>query len=334
MTGEARPESGSAPKEDPASGRRFGVRLKGLLLAGGTVVCIATLLGFLGRFNWFADLFSHFQVQYLATLLPLGVWAWTTRRRGAGVAFLGFAALNLAFILPLYVGGANPASPDAGPVFRAMLINVNSHSGNPERVARAIRSANPDILVLEEISDTWVSALDPVIRSYPQVLLEPRDDNFGIGLFSRFPLSNARMVSIGRAGVPSILATLHTDAGDLQLVATHPLPPAGREYSRLRNEQLEQLPEFTRSPLPVLLMGDLNVTPWNYYFRRLLNRSGLKNSMQGFGVQTSWPTANGLLRIPLDHALHSSGLSIVNRTIGPKVGSDHFPVWIDFILRK
>jgi endonuclease/exonuclease/phosphatase (EEP) superfamily protein YafD len=135
--------------------------------------------------------------------------------------------------------------------------------------------------------------------------MQPREDNFGIGLLSKLPLAESEIVHIGSADVPSVLATVSTGDTNLRVLATHPLPPVGREYARRRSEQLDRLPDFVRSPLPVLLLGDLSVTPWNHHFRRLLARTGLQDSAQGYGVQPTWPNYNPILRIPIDHCLHS-----------------------------
>jgi endonuclease/exonuclease/phosphatase (EEP) superfamily protein YafD len=213
-----------------------------------------------------------------------------------------------------------------------MLLNVNTQLGDADQVRRAIRAANPDILVLEEINSRWVRDLAWLGQSYPYRRIEPREDNFGIGLFSKRPFAESNVIYIGRSEVPSILATVRADQGNLCVVATHPLPPFGREYSRCRNEQLELLSDHVRSPGPVLVLGDLNVTPWSYHFRRLLERTGLKDSSRGFGVQTTWPNFSPLFRIPLDHCLHSPEISIVNRTVGEDVSSDHYPVIVDFVM--
>lgn len=69
-------------------------------------------------------------------------------------------------------------------------------------------------------------------------------------------------------------------------------------------------------------------------FKRLLRQSGLKDSAQGRGVCPTWPTFNPLMLIPLDHCLYSSGIEIMARQTGPQVGSDHFPVIVDFVIRE
>ena len=83
----------------------------------------------------------------------------------------------------------------------------------------------------------------------------------------------------------------------------------------------------------MVLLGDLNCTVWSPYFGRLVRDSGLKDSSRGWGVQPSWPAGNWLLRIPIDHCLHSPEVRVVRRGIGPDVGSDHFPVIVEMQLR-
>jgi endonuclease/exonuclease/phosphatase (EEP) superfamily protein YafD len=154
-----------------------------------------------------------------------------------------------------------------------------------------------------------------------------------IALYSRLPLSRAKIVYIGAAGVPSVIAEVEVAGERATVISTHPLPPAGSSYSRWRNDQLEKIPEFVgNATSPVLLLGDLNVTPWSHHFRRLLKRTGLRDASQGRGVQPTWPTHNRLLRIPIDHCLHSPEIVVVQKEIGPHVGSDHFPVIVDFIV--
>ena len=306
-------------------------RLSGVLTAAGAVACAATVLGFLGRFTWFLDLFSHFRVQYLAGLGVLGVLLLIGRRPKTAVVFFVFAGINLAVVLPLYFGG-QAAAPDSSGMLRAMLLNVNTRLGDPARVRDAIRDADADILVLEEISSRWVRDLAWLANSHPHSVVEPREDNFGIGLFSKFPLADEEVVGIGDAGVPSILATVDTGSAMLRVIATHPLPPIGAVYWRWRNDQLEELPRFIDSSQPTILIGDLNVTPWNDHFRRLLKRSGLIDSSRGRGIQPTWPSGMPWLYVPIDHVLHSRHISVARRTIGEDVGSDHYPLIVDFVI--
>ncbi|MCI5133171.1 MAG: hypothetical protein D3904_17065, partial [Candidatus Electrothrix sp. EH2] len=152
-------------------------------------------------------------------------------------------------------------------------------------------------------------------------------------LFDKGECTEQSIIFPGNTALPSILAVIRIQQRDVRLLATHPMPPIGPELSRLRNQQLNRLPQYVDTSLPVLLLGDLNISPWSPHFSRLLQRTRLRNSMRGFGVQATWPSANPLFGIPLDHVLHSDHIVILNRTVGPDAGSDHLPVIVDCAFR-
>ena len=306
------------------------IRPWNLLEALGVVAAAISLAGFFGALAWWLDILSHFRVQYaLGFLLLAGLFVLGRKWRAAAGA-LALALVNalpvLFFLLP-----RAPAPADSGASFRAMLLNVNNSRGDPARVRAAISNANPDLLVLEEIDSPWLVALAPALEAYPFRKTEARPDNFGIGVFSRLPIDSARIEPFGPMDIPSVFAEIRMDGNTLTLVATHPLPPGGALLAAERNQQLVWIAEKTAAlPDPVLLLGDLNTSPWSPAYRRLLKESGLADSARGRSIHPTWPAFIPLLWIPLDHALHSPGIAIRRRTIGPDVGSDHFPLVVDF----
>jgi len=316
--------------DTPTRPNAIYLRLWGLLSAAGAIASIATIFGFLGSFSWFFDLFSHFRVQYILGLLVVGILLWGGRNRKTAGLFLWLAVVNMAVVFPFYFGRQS-IDPKNAPL-RAMLLNVNTSLGDATRVRAVVEAEAPDFLVLEEINARWLADLAWLTNTHPHRLIQPREDNFGIALYSKLPLQDGRIIDIGEAGVPSIIATAQAEHTKLCIVATHPLPPFGKDYSRLRNGQLEQLPKFLDSPHPILLLGDLNVTPWNSHFRKLLKETKLRDSTRGFGYQPSWPSHAPLFLIPLDHCLHSKAITIVNRRIGKNVSSDHYPLIVDFVI--
>ncbi|HOT74326.1 MAG TPA: hypothetical protein PK467_00955 [Candidatus Wallbacteria bacterium] len=58
----------------------------------------------------------------------------------------------------------------------------------------------------------------------------------------------------------------------------------------------------------------------------------LKNSAEGFGLFPSWPSHMPPLRIPIDHCLYSAGVTILKVFKGRFIGSDHFPIIVDFMV--
>ena len=311
--------------------QKSGSQMDRLCVVAGFVLAAATLVGFFGHLFWVFDLFSHFRVQiFQAFLVLIGIALWRRRNKQA-VVFVLLACINYAVVLPFYFGRPPVATE---PPVRAMLMNLNASNGNTERVLAAIRAADPDLLLLEEVTPRWAGELCVLAADYRYRVSDSRDDCFGIMLLSKFPLSRTNVVVIGDAGVPSIIANVHLPRGEISLIGTHPVPPISSPYFKHRNEQLSALPSFVRGQKkPVLLIGDLNVSPWSVHFIRLLKDSGLKNSMARFGFQPTWPVSQRFLRIPLDQLLHDEKIIIHNRVIGADVGSDHFPLIVDFSLR-
>jgi endonuclease/exonuclease/phosphatase (EEP) superfamily protein YafD len=82
-----------------------------------------------------------------------------------------------------------------------------------------------------------------------------------------------------------------------------------------------------------MVVGDLNATPWSWPFRNLLATGRLRNSQVGFGVQPSFAaSSNPLFRVPIDHLVYSDALLVRQRRLGPRLGSDHFPLLVDLEL--
>ena len=312
---------------------RLRVGAYGLVVAVGAVVSALTLLGFGGRFWWAFDLFSHFQIQYLLGTSTVIVLLLLARRLRAALIFVLFAAINLYFIIPYYVFGT-AASAGSSTGIKALTLNVNSANEHYELVKQLIRSANPDVVLLTEVTPTWTRAMEDLHGDYTYQRPEPREDNFGLALYSKLPLNNCTVVFLGAAGLPSLSAEIDIDGRRVTLLGTHPLPPISDRSSRLRNDQLLAVAGHLRAtPGPKILLGDLNTSPWSYWFRRLIEESGMKDRSLGKGIRPTWPTDSILFRIPIDYCLVSEEMVVKDRQIGPDIGSDHFPVIVDLALR-
>jgi len=197
--------------------------------------------------------FSHFRVQYFqVALILIGIAIWKRQNKQL-IAFVLLACLNYAFVLPFYFGKPPVATEQPA---RAMLINLNAANGNTARVLAAIQSADPDLLLLEEVTPKWAEELSRL--DYSHRISNVRNDCFGIMLLSKYPLSNTNVVFIGTAGVPTLTAHVHLPQGEISLIGTHPVPPISAEYSSHRNAQLAGLPKWiVAQNKPVLLIGNL-----------------------------------------------------------------------------
>ncbi|MFQ5989281.1 MAG: endonuclease/exonuclease/phosphatase family protein [Candidatus Methylomirabilales bacterium] len=308
---------------------RFPVTPWGLLAAVTVVACSITVVGFLGRLWWLFELTSHFRPQYFLFLLGSAFLFLFGRKQRAAILAIVFALINLSLIIPLYFG--SPTIHAEGRTFRAVLANLSTSNQAHGKLEKFIRSVEPDFMVLLEVNQAWMRELQKLHAMYPYSRARPRDDNFGIALLSRIPFGNAEIPRIGKARVPSVVAQFTMDDQSLIVIGTHTLPPVGRAYSGYRNQQLTELAHVVGVQKgPVMVLGDLNTTSWSPFFSDLIRKTGLRDSRNGFGLQPSWPAGFPLLWVPIDHCLVSSGVVVHNRKTGPDIGSDHYPIVVDF----
>lgn len=308
---------------------RVTVTAWGLLAAGTIVASVATVVGFLGRPWWIFELASHFRAQYFLFLVGSAFLFLLGRKRRTAIIVSVFALVNLLLIVPFYFGSSWTHAGRR--TFRAVLVNVHTSNQEHERLQNFIRFVEPDFMVLLEVDRQWLDQLQPLQAEYPFSRGHPRDDNFGIALLSRIPLLKTEILHIGKLGVPAVVAQLTIDGQSLTVIGAHAVPPARRIYAADRNQQLEELAGVVgKQEGHVMVLGDLNVTPWSPFFGDLIQKSGLRDSRKGFGLQPTWPTGFPHFWVPIDHCLVSSGVIVHHWKTGPNVGSDHYPVIVEF----
>jgi len=297
------------------------------------VCVVTTFLGFLGSAGWLFDLLSHFRAQY-ALALTVGAGVMLHRKEPKVALCLGSVAFLNAFVsLPMFLREPGTEHDGTPATFRAVLVNVNLASGNPERVAAFITKAAPDVLILEEVNEQWLIDLEPALAPFGYAVEEPRKDNFGIAVYSILPLIRGNVFSMAEDGIPSIVVDVETSSGTCTILATHAMVPLGGRRSRMRDKHLKRLAEIVKEEVhPLIVMGSLNTTPWSAQFRRLIERSNLHDGSRGYGLSPTWPAYNPLLMIPIDHCLHSGEITIADRIVGPRIGSDHFPLTVDVVV--
>ncbi len=232
-------------------------------------------------------------------------------------------------------------SPDPA-ALRLMAFNVLTRNPSKAEVMDYIGSEQADILALIETDERWLSALRERLPDYTIVAAAPQDDNFGMLLAIRgtregLEVDASRVIydlAESERSLPAIEARLRVDGRPLDLLQVHTTPPGGAYYSQLRDRQLAGAADWAagRSARHIVL-GDLNITPFSPQFDTLLRDRGLLDSTRGHGFQATWPMpGSALMGIPIDHVLHGPGIRVLDRRIGPILGSDHRPVVVDLLL--
>jgi endonuclease/exonuclease/phosphatase (EEP) superfamily protein YafD len=296
-----------------------------------TLTWLGMLCGYLGRFHWLLDLANHFVVHYLAVCVVCGVWS-GVRRQWKWLGFSIVTALLLIIrIVPYYVAERGEVAVREVQASQAgiRLVSLNLLTSNPHKkaVLQFLEQSDADLLLLMELDRLWQQELIALQQRYPFGGLYPREDNFGIGLLSRLPITELELQAFDGTRIPSITGIVDWSGHRLQFIGTHPLPPTNASNAAHRDQHFQQLARFVQqSELPTVVAGDLNCTSWSVHFNDLLAQSRLRDSRLGKGIQPSWPASLVIGGIPIDHVLVSKGIQIGSRRLGPDVGSDHLPV--------
>ena len=288
------------------------------ILLGGAV--LAWIAGWFGHIFWFVDLFSHFQLHFLAGTLILSLIAYICRERRTAAACIVFAVCIMAGLITL----APPriSGTDCKNTLKLVSFNVLTPNLEMNQVVEFLRAEQPDIIALYEINNIFAFALRPLLKYYPYNLVQPSSDNFGIALYSRVPLTNIKLISTASWDIPMIRA----DLGDTLILATHTLPPAGKARTGERNATLQAVEDaLAENPArPAIVMGDWNATPWSSPLRAIIKHTGLQSARANNWAGT-WPSQWQWLGIPIDH-IFTRGYACGTTKTGPDLGSDHRPL--------
>lgn len=308
----------------------IGVSEIALLLT--LVLSVATAFDHLHRF---LELFSHFRFQYLIASLLLTLIFMYLRWRSYVLIGIAAVIVNAYFVVPWFLPNDVAADVDDAKSIVLMHANVLASNDSADRFIALVQEQQPDLIVMQEATANWLSMLNRINASYPYKLMEPRDDQFGIAMYSKFPLDSTAIIASVPLGFPDLIATALVGGERLNIISTHPIPPIGVVNYGSRNLQLDSAAKLAaRTPEPVIVIGDLNTTMWSHHYRRFEDTSGLKNARRGFGIEPTWPLFLLPAIIPIDHCLVSDNIRVVDFRTGPNIGSDHLPILVSLQLSK
>ncbi|MET9662592.1 endonuclease/exonuclease/phosphatase family protein [Streptomyces sp. NPDC006510] len=238
----------------------------------------------------------------------------------AVVAALLLGAAWFAVFASLFLGGRGDAEPN----LTVVTHNVNATNPDPAATARTLLAADPDLVALEEITDDALPA-------YRKALDHRLTHSVRIGtvaLWSRYPITGSRRVTIDPGWSRSLRARIQGPNGPLAVYVVH-LPSVrvgatGFTVSR-RDAALTALDRVLgrEQQKKVLLLGDLNGTTTDRSLAPLASRLTSVQDEAGTGFGFSWPAAFPIARV--DHIL-TRGVTPTDAWTLPATGSDHRPI--------
>jgi endonuclease/exonuclease/phosphatase (EEP) superfamily protein YafD len=353
----AEPVTGKAPRPRPGAGAVRFLAI-GYLLA---LVAIVAALRLGGERWWLATVALYLPRIGFAFPLPFVVaallWARSYRLLPTQLAC---AVIVLYPLMGLRVGGPRAPTPGAWR-FRVFTGNIGNGAGDIARVVARARSADPDVIVLEEVDDRpgEVERLRAGFAGYAFW----SSGQFAVA--SRFPIEDAELPPPGALGdrlVPRNYARLRliTPGGPIRLYAVHPISPHGA-FDELRgdrpSDQLLTAPIFDhraraiveentarrlsqvravaddarQSPEPVLIAGDTNLPGLSWALATLLGdyHDAFAEAGRGFGY--TYP-ARHRRWLRIDRVLAGPRLRFLSAVSEPPRLLDHLPLTVEVEL--
>ncbi len=295
------------------------------------VVGIGTFfIGFLGSIAWYFDVFSHFRIYFVGYFLLCLSISIVIKRKLETIISGVFFLFTLISITKFYFG--NVSIDNFGSI-KIGAINLLSSNVHYNAVTKFIAEEDFDIVLLQEVTPEWEKQLDTNLVNYSTKIFDARKDNFGIGMLVKGNPLLLEIMEIGNAEIPSIIAKLRHE--NLVIIGTHPLPPVGSKYFKLRNDQYDALNTLVKSiGSEIMIIGDLNTSSFSPNFNKIIDGTSLRDSRLGFGLQPSWNAMFSWIAVPIDHALVSEGVEVLDRRLGPNVDSDHYPIIIEISMKN
>ena len=322
--------------------------LFGLALA---VVAVASLLPLAETNVWWVRFFDFPRMQFalLIVVFAAGFVALGGITRRGPSRWAGFAALALGFAALWYHGtklapftplaatmdaGGATCGPDEA--LRILIVNVRRENREADRIMALADTYAPDLFLVMETNGWWDERLNVLDATYPNRLQDIPDDAtyYGMHLFSSLPLDNQEIRHPFNGVTPLLVTDVMHPAGRLRFYGIHPRPPLtfGRPSTLRDGVVLEAALEAGAAEMPTILAGDFNATPWERTVRRAMRLGGLLDPRAGRAPMVSYDAQSWILRWPLDQILWQPGLSLVDFTVLPSVGSDHYPVMADLCV--
>lgn len=346
-----------SPQDRPRrrSWRRRIARALAVVLALLALAHLAGLLGWvaihaiLGDSRWWSFLLNTFALYLFVPLVALIPLALVVRQAVLRACTLVSTILFLVFYGGLFVPPALRPTPAANaPRLSVMTFNVHVSNQNPAGVVDAIRTANADVVGLQEVNPVMAAALRQDLSGrYPYQILEAPGAVSTLAVLSRYPLQPTGITLSGDWNDAPLVVRLQLASATVTILNAHPvstLLSRGeiRQETQDRAETAHVVAGFVAAQrTPVIVLTDFNAgdqsTPYAIVGTVLADAWRDK----GFGFGHTFPGDNSfngtrprvrdwyipqwLVRI--DYVFHSRQWRTVEAHLGPWDGtSDHRPV--------
>lgn len=299
--------------------------------------------------NWFFDIFVHYRLIRIVSVMVLINWLAFRRSLRAGLrAFV----VVLAFCGGIYVVDRVRVSAEVAKStdsighstkIRIISFNVLTRNASKREVFHWLKSkidpSIPNLIFVMEANREWIHELEALKKDLAFSFEFPREDNFGFVLFGNTTNSQIGDMRFDPSGVPAVTGVAKVLDKSFRFIGVHTLPPAGEREFKSRNIYFDNLRKFIdSSPLPTVVFGDLNCSPWSKNINRVLISSDPSGKSMLYSVDKklipspTWFGLGWLFSVPIDYILHTPEFASTEFEVGPDLGSDHRPLVVTLQL--
>lgn len=294
---------------------------------------------------WWIRMFDFPRIQLVVAgalvLLPFAILGdWSEPVNGYSWLFLFLAMVfQMRKIIPYtrffdVEVASCPADSQHG--VKILVSNVFMENRKADQLLDLVRQYDPDLVMTLETDQWWQDQLDALRKDYPHMMACPKDNTYGMHVYSKLKLHNAQFKELVEDGVPSVHGELELRSGKrVMFHGLHPAPPSPtqNEESTERDAELLIVAKHIREHGgPTIVAGDMNDVAWSHTTRLFQKVSRLVDPRRGRGFLNTFHAKYRLIRWPLDHMFVSGDFGCVSIKRLPFMGSDHFPIYGEFVL--
>ena len=307
------------------------------------IVILSTIIPFIRHDFWIFRVFEYPRLQKLSlniALIALILYFSFPKETKDWIVLAGLL-INLSYLIylvfPFTALGKKQIitslRSDGIDNLRILIANVYQENRQSKDYHNLIAMCEPDLILMVETNKWWQNEMDSIQKTYQHQLKAPLENTYGMLLYSKLPLSDAKVNYLVKSDIPSMEATIELRSGQqVKLFCLHPEPPVPQENTRSTERDKEILIVAEKAKdidLPVVVMGDLNDVAWSYTTELFGKVSGLLDPRRGRGFFNSFNAKYWLLRFPLDHIFCSTDFALSSIKRLANCGSDHFPMCVD-----
>jgi endonuclease/exonuclease/phosphatase (EEP) superfamily protein YafD len=224
---------------------------------------------------------------------------------------------------------------------RVASINLLRYLNDVDYAAQVMEGFDADILSVQEITPVHAEVLTPRLSAkYPYQLVHADAGFNGVAIYSKYPL---RLEEDGLPeGLRWLRAAVEVQGREVAFYAIHLAPPHTIRMQKQNRWQVGRLMRQAKAESrPTILAGDFNAT---YFTPQMaaLRKAGFVDAHfaapdVASGRGTTWPTPVGPRIVPavrIDTVLTRGAIAATSSRVGPKFGSDHWPIVVGLSLTK